>query len=332
MSEKKTIDQMLGAGIIMAPMAGITDTPFRLLVRGYGCAFAFTEMIDVNGVIYNNRKTFRLMRRIPEDLPLGIQLVGQEEDKFLKVAGYCVDMGYRMIDINAGCPARKVVKAGKGAALLKQPRRLERIVRRLSRELDVPVTVKIRAGWDHNDLNYIEVGRRVQGAGAAAVGIHVRSRAQMYKGNADHSITRRLKRELDIPVIASGNIFSAREAIEVMRETSCDAVYAARGALGRPWIFGDYNALREGREPDRDVTLTMLKKVMLAHYRLCMKYYDEGRIPGRMYKHITWYLKGFRGLDPVMRAYRKETGPAAFRAFLERLRADDRNRLFLKQC
>lgn len=322
---------MLDAGLIMAPMAGITDTPFRMLLRRYGCTFAFTEMIDVNGVIYNNRKTFRLMRRLPEDRPLGIQLVGQDEEKFLKVAEYCIDKGYRIIDINAGCPARKVVKAGKGAALMKRPEKLGRIVRRLRKELDVPVTVKIRAGWDDSDLNYAEVGRRVQEAGAAAVGIHVRSRARMYKGAADHSITGRLKRRLDIPVIASGNIFSARDALDVMDRTSCDAVYAARGALGRPWIFDDHARLREGGGTERDVTFGALKDVMREHYDLCMQYYDEGRIQGRMYKHITWYLKGYKGLDPVMRAYREKTGPDAFRAFMDRLAADERNRLFLKK-
>lgn len=323
------IEQMTDAKAILSPMAGITDLPFRMLARRFGCKFAFTEMIDVNGVIYNNQKTFDLMERIPGDEPLGIQLVGQDEDKISKVARICVDKGYRIIDINAGCPARKVVTPGKGAALMKDPLKLARIVARLVKELDVPITVKMRSGWDEENMNYMEVARRVEEAGASSICVHTRTKMQMYKGPVDHSITEEIKEALTIPVFASGNIFSPEDVKGVMESTGCDGVYIARGCMGRPWIFSQTNRMFEGMDPIDPPTFDDVKEIMMEHFQLALAYFDPDRVFSRMYKHVTWYLKGHKNLDAIMRAYQKIRNLEELGAFVEGLYVAERNRLEL---
>ncbi len=321
------IGQMIEAKAILAPMSGITDVPYRLLSRKFGCRFAFTEMIDINGVIYNNRKTFSLLERLPLDRPLGIQLVGQDEDKFLKVAKICEDKGFPVLDINAGCPARKVVSPGKGSALMKNPTKLAGIVRKLVKGLTIPVTVKIRSGWDADNQNYLEAAKVVESEGASAICIHPRTKEQMYKGKADHDITREIKEAVKIPVFASGNIFKAEDAVNILEQTDCDGVYVARGALGHPWIFNQINsALFEGTSaPDPD--FDQIKKVMIEHFTLYSKFYEEKRLVTRMYKHIAWYLKGRKNLNEIMIEYRKCDNLEDFQKFVERLTLEERNRL-----
>ncbi|MBD3378848.1 MAG: tRNA dihydrouridine synthase DusB [Candidatus Omnitrophica bacterium] len=321
------IQQMIQAKTVLAPMAGVTDVPFRMLMRRFGCKFAFTEMIDVNGVIYNNRKTFRLMERLPGDAPLGIQLVGRDEDKFSRVAAYCVEKGYRVIDINAGCPARKVVSPGKGVSLMRAPAVLSRIVRRLVRELGVPVTVKMRSGWNEEEKNYMEVAEAVQDAGASAVCVHARTKEQMYKGRADHRITAEMKRNLRIPVFASGNLMSPRDVKDVLDLTGCDGVFIARGCLGRPWIFSQTNRMLRGMEPIDPPGFEDIKEIMLEHFQLASEYFESSRLFPRMYKHVAWYFKGHKNLDPVMRSYRQVDSLDGLRRFVESVKVGERNRL-----
>ncbi|MBD3426471.1 MAG: tRNA dihydrouridine synthase DusB [Candidatus Omnitrophica bacterium] len=322
-TDNSPIRQMIEAKAVLAPMAGITDVPFRMLARSFGCAFCFTEMIDVNGIIYNNRKTFKLIERVPADAPLGVQLVGQNEDKFAYVSNLLQRKGYRMIDINAGCPARKVIKAGKGAALLKSPEKIHSIVKRVVSEVDVPVTVKIRSGWDENTRNYLEVADAASSAGAKAICVHVRTREQMYKGKADHEVSRQIKSALDIPVFASGNIFNAESAGKVLSQTGCDGVFVARGALGRPWIFREINGSLTGGVIPRPPGFDQMKRVMIEHYRLCTEYLEPGRVHSRMYKHVSWYLKGYKNLDDIMKEYQKAGTLDGFMRLVERLRLDN---------
>ena len=325
------IRQMIEAKAVLAPMAGITDVPFRMLARSFGCRFAFTEMIDVNGIIYNNRKTFKLIERTEGDSPLGIQLVGEDEDKFSYVARLCQEKGYRIVDINAGCPARKVIKAGKGAALLRDPHKIHRIISRLAGELDIPVTVKIRSGWDEESKNYMDVARAVSSAGGSAICVHVRTREQMYKGRVSHEITREIKEGADIPVFASGNIFSAGDVRDVIESTGCDGVFVARGALGRPWIFRDINSVFAGKGLPETPGFDEIKKVMEEHYRLCAGYFDPERTSSRMYKHVAWYLKGYKNLNEIMKEYQKTGSLGDFKKFTGRLRLDNGKYLRLEE-
>lgn len=321
------IDVMIKAKAILAPMAGVTDIPFRIMARKFGCAFAFTEMIDVNGIVHRNLKSFQLMESVPGDSPLGVQLVGQDGVKLFDVARMCEDKGFDVLDLNAGCPVRKVVKGGKGAALLKEPAKLAGIVRGLVKSVSIPVTVKIRSGWDEENLNYLETAKIVADEGAKAVCIHPRTRQQMLKGTVNHDLIREVKEKINIPVFASGNIFNASDAKDVFQKTGCDAVFVARGALGKPWIFEEINAGLNDR-PFRGIPdFQELKEIVYEHYILCVDYYGEKRTKHRMYKYITWYLKRFKNLDAVMKEYRKVESSVTFRRFLDGMRVDEGKRL-----
>ncbi|MEA3489774.1 MAG: tRNA dihydrouridine synthase DusB, partial [Candidatus Omnitrophota bacterium] len=297
------VDEMIKAKAILAPMSGVTDVPFRVMARKFGCSFAFTEMIDVNGIVYGNRKSLKLMEKGPDDSPLGVQIVGEDENKLVQVARICEEKGFQVVDINAGCPARKVIKGGKGAALLKDTVKLARIVRKLVRAVRISVTVKIRSGWDKNRLNCLEIARAVESEGARAICVHPRTKAQMYRGRVDHNITRLVKEAVKIPVFASGDIFSPEDAGEILSLTGADAVAVARGALGRPWIFRQINAYLKGKEAVSGPSFNELKNLIREHFLLCVEFYGDRRTFPRMYKHLAWYLAPFKNLGYIMNEY-----------------------------
>ncbi|NQT33396.1 MAG: tRNA dihydrouridine synthase DusB [Candidatus Omnitrophica bacterium] len=323
------IEEMIRAKAILAPMSGVTDFPFRMMARKHGCKYAFTEMIDVNGIVYKNRKSFRLLERNPVDDPLAVQLVGQDADKLVHVARLCVEKGFELVDINAGCPARKVVKCGKGSALMKDPVKFARIIRKLVKALSVPVTVKIRSGWEEENLNYLEVVRAAESEGASAVCVHPRTKDKMYKGKPDHEITQKIKMASKIPVFASGNIFTADDAARVLEETGCDAVFVARGALGHPWIFDEIENKLSGTEDDNSMTFEDIKDAIMEHFFLSVGYHGEKMSFKKMYKHITWYLKKKKNLDCIMKEYRKIETLEDLKEFLERLQLREGNKLEL---
>lgn len=330
------IDEMVRARAVLAPMSGITDIPFRMMARKFGCRFAFTEMIDVNGIVYSNRKSFKLMDRACGDDPIGVQIVGADENKLLYVAQVCEEKGFDVLDINAGCPARKVVKSGKGSALLKDPVKIARIIRMIVSKLKIPVTVKIRSGWDEDSLNYLEVAKAAASEGASSICIHSRTREQMYKGKVRHDIAGAVKKAMDIPVFASGNIFTAQDAFDVYKDTGCDGVYIARGALGRPWIFSEINNMFFS-DGSGDVSFggplfVDIKKIMIDHFSICREYYEGKWLVSRMYKHVAWYLKGLKNLNEVMKEYRTVSDLASFIDFTDRLSLDERNHLRMENA
>ncbi|MBU0684013.1 MAG: tRNA dihydrouridine synthase DusB, partial [Candidatus Omnitrophica bacterium] len=317
-SKYNAIDEIINAKAVLAPMAGVTDMPFRMIARKFGCKFAFTEMIDVNGIIYNNKKTFKLMDRCPEDSPLGVQIVGQDIEKLIKVAKICEENGFNVLDINAGCPARKVVTAGKGSALMKDPAKLGKIIRAVVKKVTIPVTVKIRSGWSDENLNYLEIGRIIESEGAKALAIHSRTKSQMYKGKPDHEVVLKLKENLKIPVFASGNIFSAESARKVLEYTACDAVFVARGALGRPWIFAEIENDLTGKSKPCSMSFDDVKNVIIEHFSLSLSYYGNFITFKRMYKHLAWYLKGYKNLNEIMKEYRlKVNDLESFTTFIQ---------------
>ncbi len=329
MKNNDPISQMIKAKAVLSPMSGITDLPFRMMARKFGCAFAFTEMVDINGIVYKNRKSLKYLERAKGDEPLGIQLVGQDLEKFLIVAEICEEKGFALIDINAGCPARKVVKAGKGAALMRDTAKLAKIVSGVARHVSIPVTVKIRSGWDEDNLNYLETAKAVEAEGASAICIHSRTKEQMYRGKAEHNVTRETKEAVGIPVFASGNIFTAKDAVDVLKYTGCDGVFVARGALGKPWVFREISDMINGKTVQRPPSFNELKDVIRKHFKLQVRYYGEFLAFKRMYKHMTWYLKRYKNIDDVMKVFLKVEDAASFGDLMDRLILDENGRLRL---
>ncbi|MDP8299399.1 MAG: tRNA dihydrouridine synthase DusB [Candidatus Tantalella remota] len=328
-TNRDAIRQMIAAKAVLAPMSGITDVPFRMICRKFGCSFAFTEMVDVNGIVYNNKKTFKYLERLPGDHPLGAQLVGQDEERLLRVARLCEEVGFGMVDLNAGCPARKVITGGKGAYLLKTPGKIGRLIARMVKGLAIPVTIKIRSGWDEDSLNYLEVARIAEAEGASAICIHPRTKTQMYRGQAYHEMTQEVKESVRIPVFASGNMFKASDVKTVMEDTGCDGVYIARGALGRPWIFDEINRMFQGKDAKDAPDLDRIKEVVEEHYRLSLEHHGEFLGNKRMHKHLSWYLKEYKNLNEMLNEYRETKDLDSFLVFLKRLSLDGR-KLYLK--
>jgi len=279
--------------VFLAPMAGITNLPMRLMARACGAALTFTEMVSVNGLTREGRKSFDLLKSVPEDRPIGMQLFGDEAEMLAEAARLVEGYG-ELIDINMGCPVRKVVGTGAGSALLKEPLKVAGIIRSVRAAIRLPFTVKIRTGWVCGDESFLEIGRIAQEEGCDAVTLHPRSRAQMFDGKADWSRITQLKQALRIPVIGSGDLFTAADVARMLEETGCDAVMIARGAMGNPWIFRESLALLAGLEPG---AATRFERCAAArrHLELFSELEGERVALMEMRKHLSWYSKGLPG-------------------------------------
>jgi len=279
--------------LMLAPMAGITNLPMRLIARECGASLCFTEMVSVNGLVRDGKKSFDLMQGSPADRPLGIQLFG--DDPLLLAEGARVAEGYGdLIDINMGCPVRKVVNTGAGSALLREPERVRAIIRGVRRATTLPLTIKIRIGWQLDEPNFLEIARIAEAEGCNAITLHPRSQAQMFEGSADWSKIEELKRSVNIPVIGSGDLFSAQDIIAMLDRTGCDGVMVARGALGYPWIFREALDILAGREtslPTKEERLV----TALRHLDLYINMAGERTAVQEMRKHFSWYARGIAG-------------------------------------
>src|SRR5512136_955209 len=233
--------------LMLAPMAGITNLPMRLIARECGASLCFTEMVSVNGLVRNGKKSFELMQGSPDDRPLGIQLFGDDPLALAEGARLAEEYG-DLIDINMGCPVRKVVNTGSGSALMREPERVKEIIREVRRATTLPLTIKIRIGWHADEPNFLEIARIAVAEGCDAITLHPRSQSQMFEGNADWSKIAELKRSVAIPVIGSGDLFSAGDIVAMLARTGCDGAMDARGALGYPWIFRETLDLLAGRD------------------------------------------------------------------------------------
>jgi tRNA-dihydrouridine synthase B len=278
--------------VILAPMAGITDLTYRLLAREQGCALVYTEMISAKGLLYNNKSTWEMLPREGEGRPLAVQLFGSEPEVMAAAAKIVATFPVDIIDINMGCPVAKVVKNGEGAALMKDPDRAARIVAAVAGAVSLPVTVKIRKGWDKETSNAVAFARQMEEAGARAIAVHGRTRSQMYGGKADWHVIREVKEAVSIPVIGNGDIWEPTDAARMLAETGCDAVMLARGTLGNPWLISRTVAyLASGRllpPPAASERLAMA----LRHLDLLMAHKGEERGVREMRKFAAWYLKG----------------------------------------
>jgi len=289
----------LKSGLILSPMAGISDLPFRMLNRKFGSELAFVEMINCRSISYKSKRTQAMLTSGTKDKPLGVQLLGCEENYILKSLDVLKGYKFDILDFNAACPAKKVVRRGEGSSLLKEPKKLNKLLRLVVKGTKVPVTVKIRAGWDKASINAKEVALYAQDAGINGLFIHGRTRMQGYSGNVDYKIIREVKKALDIPVIASGDILSAELAKKMLDETGCDALAIARGSLGNPWVFKEISEFLKTNKILPKPGLDEIIKVMLEHLDALVTYYGERNGVVMFRKFFIWYTKGFRKIRPL---------------------------------
>ena len=280
--------------IFLAPMAGITDLPFRTVCKQFGPGLTYTEMVSSKALYYNDEKTKKLLKVNEQDRPIAVQIFGSDIQSMEFAANYVSDTA-DIIDINMGCPVPKVVRNGEGSALMKNPKLVYEIVSAMVKAIDKPVTVKIRKGFDDSCINAVEIAKIIEEAGAAAVAVHGRTREQYYSGQADWDIIRQVKEAVSIPVIGNGDVTSPQKAEELVKQTGCDGIMIARGAQGNPWIFSEMITYEEtGTLPERPGK-EEVRDMMLRHARLQLKYKGEFIGIREMRKHVAWYTKGLKG-------------------------------------
>lgn len=279
--------------IILAPMAGVSDLPFRLLCKEQGAGLLGMEMVSAKAIMYHSKNTEALMEIHPDETPVSLQLFGSDADIVSEMAKRIEDRPFSILDINMGCPVPKVVNNGEGSALMKDPALAEKIIEKTVKAIRKPVTVKIRKGFDEEHVNAAEIARAAEAAGAAAVAVHGRTREQFYSGKADWGIIKEVKKAVGIPVIGNGDIVDGESARRMMEETGCDGIMIGRAAKGNPWIFREVAAyLEDGRkipgpEPEE------VKEAILRHAALQVRYKGEYIGIREMRKHIAWYTAGY---------------------------------------
>lgn len=279
----------------LAPMAGMADRAFRELCADYGAGYTVTEMVSSKGLVMGDKKSAMLLTLGEREGKAGAQIFGDNPEIMAQAAVKCLEFKPDIIDINMGCPAPKVAMNGGGASLMKNPRLAGEIVKAVSQAVDIPVTVKIRKGWDDNSVNAVELAEILEKNGAAAIAVHGRTRMQMYSGEVDYDIIRRVKEAVDIPVIGNGDITDVQSAAIMLEKTGCDAIMIGRGALGNPWIFQQINAYLNECRVIPEPSLTEKMTVMLAHIKKIIEYKGEYTGIREARHHAGYYTKGLRG-------------------------------------
>lgn len=282
----------LSNALILAPMAGVTDLPFRLLCKEQGAGLLCTEMISAKAILYKNKNTKSLMKILPRERPVSLQLFGSEPEVMGLIAAQIEEEPFDILDINMGCPVPKVVNNGEGSALMKDPGRVRAIVTAVVRAVKKPVTVKIRKGFDKSSENAVEIAKIIEDCGAAAVAVHGRTREQYYAGEADWEIIRKVKEAVRIPVIGNGDVDSPQKAAALVEQTGCDGIMIGRAARGNPWIFHRINTYLEKGELVKEPDRREIAEMMLRHARLQVELKGEYTGIREMRKHIAWYTAG----------------------------------------
>ncbi len=281
---------------MLAPLSGISNIPFRLMAVENGASLVFSEMVSADGLLYNDQKTKQYLKFLSQERPIGIQIFGNDPLIMGKAAAIVEKYKPDLIDINFGCPVKKVINKGAGAALMKYPLKIAEIIRSVVSAVSIPVSAKIRSGWNNDSINCIEIAGILEQEGVSLITIHPRTRSKEFKGKPDWNLIRLLKESVSVPVIGSGDIFTPEHALSMLQKTNCDYVMIGRGSLGRPWIFRQINHLLETgkRLPEPDFAQQI--EYCLQHYRLAFDFYQEElKCVKEMRKYINWYLRGIPG-------------------------------------
>ena len=285
--------------VVLAPMAGVTDLPFRLLCKEQGAGLICMEMVSAKAILFHNRNTESLMEIDSREQPVSLQLFGSDPEVVAEAARQIEERPFHILDINMGCPVPKIVNNGEGSALMKNPKLAAEIVRKTCNAIRKPVTAKIRKGFDDSLVNAVEMAKHLEQAGVAAIAVHGRTREQYYSGKADWDIIRQVKEAVSVPVIGNGDVWTAEDAGHLLEETGCDGVMVGRGAQGNPWIFREIIAyLETGIVPERPTNEEM-REMILRHANLQMECKGEYIAVREMRKHIAWYLAGFPGAAKI---------------------------------
>lgn len=302
--------------IILAPMAGVTDLPFRLICHELGADYTVSEMVSAKALLYNNQKTFAMLEIAPGEHPAAIQLFGSVPEELAAAAKIVARHGADSIDFNMGCPVHKIVANGEGSALMKDPDKAYAIMAAMVDAVDIPVTVKMRAGWDEEHLNAPEIAYLAEKAGIAAVAVHGRTRGQFYSGKADWNIIRQVKETVAIPVMGNGDVFTAADALAMRQQTNCDGIMVARGSQGNPWIFREIHAALKG-EPIPPVTLTERFAMVRRHLNDLITFKGEKVAIREMRHHGACYFTGLPHSAHYRNAINQSLTKEAFLQVLE---------------
>lgn len=280
--------------LILAPMAGVTDLPFRLLCKEQGAGLLCMEMVSAKAILYKNKNTEELLTIDPRENPVSLQLFGSDPDIMSEIARQIEDRPFDILDINMGCPVPKVVNNGDGSALMKNPKLAGQIIEKTARAIKKPVTVKIRKGFDDDHINAVEMAHIAQESGAAAIAVHGRTRAQFYSGKADWDIIRQVKEAVSIPVIGNGDIKTAEDVVAMKEQTGCDGFMIARGAEGNPWIFRQILHYFETGEHLEKPDFAEVTEMLLRHAKMQLEFKGEYTGIREIRKHAAWYTAGYR--------------------------------------
>jgi len=282
--------------VFLAPMAGVTDTPYRILAREMGCPLVYSEMVSDKGINYRNEHTLKMLHTEEAERPMAMQLFGAEPDSVARAAEYIESLGCAdILDFNMGCPAPKIVKNHEGSAMMLDPERAFKVLKALVGAVSMPVTVKMRIGWDENRINVLEMAKLAEEAGVKAVAVHGRTREQFYRDHANWRIIRKVKEHLNIPVIANGDIRTVDDLIKIREITGCEAVMVGRAAQGNPWIFRQLTQYLKNGERLTGPTMEERKEIILRHLDMLLKFKGDYVGPREMRKHATWYTRGIKG-------------------------------------
>lgn len=292
-STLKIKDLSIITPVILAPMAGISNLPYRRIMKSFGAGLVFSEMVSANGLIREGRKTRQLLCSHEDETPLGIQLFGDDPQVIAQAARMVAEEA-ALLDINMGCPVKKVIRSGAGSALLKSPEKIGEILSAVRKAYPGPLTIKIRSGWDVNSLNFVDIGRIAANEGVDAITLHPRSRSQGFSGKAHWQHIKKLKESINIPVFGSGDIFFPEDALEMISDTGCDAIMIGRGGYGNPWLIQHINELLNKR-PLTPVLPMEKYRVAMKHLDYYRQMFGERKTMLDMRKHLCWYARGLSG-------------------------------------